>query len=174
MEKILTSTITRNKKRKKKKNRWQVSVTVLILFIIGSMLNIPFSREVKRLNIEAGKTNVKLNDSIIDDLTTTGMSSLILGTILVLIGLWISSRANMGALLSQVFFQKPTREIINRKAVFSSILFATVIAIILLGLFEIQKNFIPFHIKYSVQLNLFYFLVSFSAGITEEIMFSWV
>ena len=87
------------------------------------MLNIPFSREVKRLNIEAGKTNVKLNDSIIDDLTTTGMSSLILGTILVLIGLWISSRANMGAPVIASFFSKNQREKLLIEKLFSQVFY---------------------------------------------------
>ena len=38
-----------------------------------------------------------LNESIFEDLVTIGISSLILGAILVFIGLWVSAKANLGA-----------------------------------------------------------------------------
>lgn len=171
MKTIFSSSVLPNTEEKKK-NRWSVSITVLILFIIGSIINIPFSREVKRLNIEAGKTGIKLNDSVMTDLITIGISSLILGMILTFIGLWISSRANLGApIIARFFSKKPISEIINKEAVLSSIFLATIVAFILLGLFEIQKELYPVSGKIPRPSKPFYALVSFSAGITEEIMF---
>ena len=51
MKKYFTASIIQDKEEKKI-YRWQVSASVLVLFIVGALLNIPFSREVKRLNIE--------------------------------------------------------------------------------------------------------------------------
>lgn len=171
MKNLFTSSTVQNKEEKKQ-YRWQVSIAVLILFVFGSIINIPFSREVKRLNIEAGSTKINLNESILTDLTTIGVSSLILGVILVFIGLWISSRANLGApLIARFFSKKPIDEIIKRDAVISSVFLAAIVAFILLGLFEIQKEFYPIAHKLSRPAKPFYVLVSFSAGISEEIMF---
>lgn len=171
MKTIFTSSILPNTEEKEK-NRWQVSITVLILFVFGSVINIPFSREVKRLNIEAGKTGIKLHDSVIADLTTIGISSLILGIILIFIGLWFSSRANLGApIIARFFTKKPISEIINKEAVLSSIFLAAVVALILLGIFEIQKDLNPVIGKIPRPSKPFYALVSFSAGISEEIIF---
>lgn len=168
---MITSSIFQDKEEKKH-CRWQVSIVVLILFVIGAIINIPFSREVKRLNIEAGNTKINLNESIFTDLTNIGISSLVLGAILVFIGLWISSRTNLGApLIARFFSKKPINEIIKKDAVLSSVFLATIIAFILLGLFEIQKEFYPVAHKLSRPSKPFYVLVSFSAGITEEIMF---
>ncbi|MDW3209665.1 MAG: hypothetical protein R8N23_07355 [Reichenbachiella sp.] len=106
MKNLLKSSVIRDKDEAKK-YRWQVSLTVLLLFILGAILNIPFSREVKRLNIEAGETGIKLNESIFSDFTTIGISSLITGVFIVFIGLWISSRSNLGApLIVRFFFEK--------------------------------------------------------------------
>lgn len=171
MNNLFTLSIEQNK-IEKEKYRWQVAITVLVLFIFGSLINIPFSREVKRLTIEAGNTDVHLNISILDDLTTIGISSLILGSILVFIGLWISSRANLGApLLARFFSKEPTNTLMNWKAILSSVLLATIVALFLLGLFELQKEFYPVSHILSRPSKPFYALVSFSAGITEEIMF---
>lgn len=171
MKKNIKSTVLRNQEEAKK-YRWQVSLAVLTLFIFGALMNIPFSREVKRLNIEAGNTGVNLNDSIYTDITTVGFSSLIVGAILVFIGLWLSSRAHMGApLIAKLFSKKPISEIITRDAILSSFLLAIIVSIVLLGFFEIQKELYPVEHKISRPSKPFYALVSFSAGITEEIMF---
>jgi membrane protease YdiL (CAAX protease family) len=167
-------------KKEKKQYRRQVSITVLSLFVIGSILNLPFSRAVKKINIEAGNTKVNLNESIFTDIITIGFSSLIVGAIAVFIGLWVSSRTNLGApLIARFFSKKPIREIIKRDAIISSVVLAAIVSIILLGFFEIQKEFYPVAHKLSRPSKPYYALVSFSAGITEEILFrlglmSWI
>lgn len=171
MKRKFYSSVLRNSEENKK-YRWKVSLTVLILFILGALINIPFSREVKRLNIEAGNTGVKLNESIYTDITTIGISSLTLGIILVFIGLWLSARANMGApIVARFYSKKPINEIISRDAIVSSFVLAIIVSVLLLGLFEIQKEFYPVDHRLSRPSKPFYALVSFSAGITEEIMF---
>ncbi|APG64648.1 hypothetical protein LPB136_04375 [Tenacibaculum todarodis] len=159
-------------KKEKKNHRWQTAISVLIFFVIGSLINIPFSREVKRLNIKAGMPNVRLNESVLDDVITIGISSLILGAILVFIGLWVSSKTNLGAPVIARFFSKHTvSNLIDWKAILSSIVLATIVALILLGLFELQKELYPVVGKMSRPTKPFYALVAFSAGISEEIMF---
>jgi len=171
LKNLFTSSVIQNKEEKEK-YRWQVAITVLALFIFGSLINIPFSREVKRLNIEAGRADITLNTSIFNDITTIGISSLVLGVILVFIGLWISSRANLGApLIARFFSKKPIKELISWKALLSSVLLAAIAALFLLGLFELQKEYYPIANIISRPSKSFYALVSFSAGITEEIMF---
>ena len=171
MKNIFTSTITQNK-ADKKKYRWQTAASVLLLFVIGSLINIPFTREVKRLNIEAGTPNVRLSDSVFDDVITIGVSSLILGAILVLIGLWVSAKTNLGApIIASFFSTNSLTKLLNKKAILSSVILAIVVALILLGLFELQKELYPVVGKMSRPTKPFYVLVAFSAGISEEIMF---
>lgn len=171
MKNLFVTAVVQNKEEKKK-YRWQVAITILFLFLFGSLINIPFSREVKRLNIEAGRLDIRLNESVLDDLVTVGISSLILGVILVFIGLWISSKANLGApVLAGIFSGKPVEKVISGRAVLSSIILAILVALFLLGLFELQKEFYPVSGKLSRPSKPFYALVSFSAGISEEIIF---
>ncbi|TNE70749.1 CPBP family intramembrane metalloprotease [bacterium] len=171
MKRLFTSSVIQNKEEKLSYRR-QVALTVLVLFIVGSLLNIPFSRELKRLQIEAGRTDIRLNASVFDDIFLIGISSLALGLIVVFIGLWISSRANLGApLIAGFFSKKKIKELVNRNDLLSSVLLASIAAIFLLGLFELQKEYYPITSIISRPSKLFYFLVSFSAGITEEILF---
>lgn len=171
VKKVNSLSIARDAKEVKK-YRWQVSLTVLMLFIFGALINIPFSREVKRLNIEAGNTGINLKQSIYADISAVGMSSLILGVLLVFIGLWVSSRAQMGApMIARFFSKKPMGEIVSRDAILSSFLLVVLVSVVLLGLFEIQKGFYPVPHKMARPSKPFYALVSLSAGITEEIMF---
>ena len=171
LKRLFKSSIIQDKEEKSA-YRWQVTLTVIILFIFGSIINIPFSRELKRLKIEAGETGIGLNESILSDLTTIGISSLILGAVLAFIGLWTSSNANLGApLIARFFARKPVRDIIKRDAVLSSVLLAAIVALFLLALFEVQKEVYPVSHKLARPSKPFYLLVSFSAGITEEIIF---
>ncbi len=168
---LFTSSVIQDKEEKKK-YRWQVSISILVLFIIGSLINIPFSREVKKLNIESGRTDIYLNESIIDDLINTGIGSLILGVILVFIGLWVSSRTNLGApLITRIFSKKSFNKSESWKALFSSLILSSFVALFLLGLFELQSEFYPISGIISRPSKPFYALVAFSAGISEEIMF---
>tara|TARA_R110001592_G_scaffold350912_3_gene647635 strand:+ start:618 stop:1142 length:525 start_codon:yes stop_codon:yes gene_type:complete len=73
--------------------------------------------------------------------------------------------------LPDFFSKKSTNKLISWKAILSSILLATIVALFLLGLFELQKEFYPVLNKLSRPSKSFYALVSFSAGISEEIMF---
>ena len=66
---LLNKTEKPYSQRRKEKYHWQVALIVLVLFIFSSLINIPFSREVKRLNIEAGNTGINLNESIYADIT---------------------------------------------------------------------------------------------------------
>ena len=171
MKNIFTS-LSIQDKAEKKRYRWQTAISVLLLFVVGSLINIPFSREVKRLNIEAGSPNVRLSDSIFDDVITIGVSSLILGAILVFIGLWACAKINLGAPIIARFFSKHrVAKLIYFKALLSSVILAIVVALILLGLFELQKELYPVVGKMSRPTKPFYLLVAFSAGISEEIMF---
>jgi membrane protease YdiL (CAAX protease family) len=168
---MFASSVIQNQEEKKK-YRWKVSFTVLLLFIFGAIINLPFSREVKNLAIEAGKKDITLNESILSELLTIGISSLIVGAILVFIGLWFSSNANLGApLIARYFSNKPMSGIIERKAILSSIFLSVIIALILLVLFEIQSELYPVPNKLPRPSKLYYLIVAFSAGITEEIMF---
>ena len=91
---------------------------------------------------------------------------------MVFIGLWISSRTNLGApVLARIFSKKPVNKLINWKSILSSVFLATLVALLLLGLFELQSEFYPISSKISRPSKPFYALVSFSAGISEEIMF---
>lgn len=171
LKNLFTSSVIQDKEEKKK-YRWKVAISILVLFILGSLINIPFSREVKRLNIESGRTDIYLNESIINDLINTGIGSLILGVILVFIGLWISSRTNLGApLIARIFSKKSINKSVSWKALLSSLVLSTFVALFLLGLFELQKEFYPVASIISRPSKSFYTLVSFSAGISEEIMF---
>ncbi|OIQ30857.1 MAG: hypothetical protein BM564_01200 [Bacteroidetes bacterium MedPE-SWsnd-G2] len=171
LNKFFTSSVVQNKEEKKT-YRWQVGISVLILFIIGSLIGIPYSREVKRLNLMAGHTDVNLNESVINDIIPILISSLILGAILVFIGLWVSSRANLGApVLARIFSKHPMHELITWPSFLSSIILAILVALFLLGLFELQSEFYSITGKVPRPSKPFYALVSFSAGITEEIMF---
>lgn len=124
------------------------------------------------MNIAAGQSGRKLSESIVDDLLTITVSSIVIGTVLVFMGLWVSSRANLGApLLTRIYSKKPLGELINWKDFWSSILLASAIAVVLLGLFELQKELYPIVDKMSRPAKSYYALVSFSAGITEEIIF---
>ncbi|WP_417799202.1 type II CAAX prenyl endopeptidase Rce1 family protein [Tenacibaculum sp.] len=113
-----------------------------------------------------------MNESTINDLIPVLISSLILGLILVFIGVWVSSKANLGApVIARMFSKKPISKLINGTSIISSILLAILVALFLLGLFELQSEFYPISGKISRPSKSFYALVSFSAGISEEIMF---
>lgn len=171
MKKLFAFAITQDLDEKKS-TRWPTAISILVLFIIGSILNIPFSRELRRLKIEAGIPDVVLSPSIWDDLPNYLISSTILGVILVFVGLWISAKTNLGApLISRMYSNASLKGMISWKVIFQSMVLGAGAALILLALFELQKWLYPMEHILPRPDKPFYAVVAFSAGITEEIMF---
>jgi hypothetical protein len=171
MIKSLTSPIERNK-QEIRAYRWQVSVCLIILFVSSSLANIIFIRELNRLKFEAGHIQTIPLKPVVEQIIATGLYSLVVGAIIIFIGLWISARAKLAApVLARLFSEKPVRELINWKTFLSYIGLAIVVAIILLGLFELKNYFNHVTALQERPSKLYYLLVSFVAGINEEIMY---
>ncbi|MER3318433.1 MAG: CPBP family intramembrane glutamic endopeptidase [Allomuricauda sp.] len=155
------------------KSRIQTATVIVVLFVIGTLLNIPFSRELKRLKIEAGDTSVELSDSIATDLIQTSIYGLILGVVLVLIGLWLSKSAQLGAPVIENFFSN--KKNIKHQGFFKKLLYpiglSVVLALVLLVVHKVTRDYFPVEKIIERPSKPFYAIVSFSAGITEEIMF---
>lgn len=146
---------------------------IVALFIVGTLLNIPFSRELKRLKIEAGDVNIKLSDSITSDILQTGIYGLILGVILVFIGLWLSRKAQLGAPVIENLFSKSesTKQPFLNKKLLYAISLSIILALVILVIHKlIRANYLVTSIIERPS-KPYYAIVSFSAGITEEIMF---
>ena len=155
------------------KNSIKTAAVIVALFIIGTLLNIPYSRELKRLKIEAGETNVNLSDSILSEIIQTSIYGLIVGAILVFVGLFLSKKAQLGAPLLESLFSKKKREELSLsiKNSFSPIAFSVILAVVILFLHKLVRDFHPVTSIIDRPSKLYYSIVSFSAGITEEIMF---
>ncbi len=162
-----------NKREKNNFNRIKTASVIVVLFIVGTILNIPFSRELKRLKIEAGDANVKLSDSIANDAIQTGIYGLILGAVLVFVGLWISKSAQLGAPVIESIFSKEKREELtfSLKNVSSSVALSAILAIVILFFHKLVRDFYPVTSIIERPAKIYYAAVSFSAGITEEIIF---
>ena len=162
-----------NKTEKNNFNRIKTAAVIVVLFIIGTLLNIPFSRELKRLKIESGDTSVKLSDSIFWEIIQTSLYGFILGSILVFIGLWLSKKAQLGAPVIESIFSKEKREKLtfSLKNVSSSIALSAILAIVILFFHELVRYFYPVTSIIERPSKIYYAAVSFSAGITEEIIF---
>lgn len=154
-------------------NRIKTATVIVVLFVIGTLLNIPFSRELKRLKIEAGDTNVMLSDSLLSDGIQTGYYGLILGIILVFVGLWISKKAQLGATVIESFFsnQKNRTQPNFYKTILYPIALSIVLALLLLMVHKLTRYYFPVNNIIERPSKPFIGIVSFSAGITEEIMF---
>lgn len=128
-----------------RRSRIQTATVVVILFIIGTLLNIPFSRELKRLKIEAGDTSVALSDSIATDLVQTSIYGLVLGVVLVLIGLWLAKSAQLGAPVIENIFSDTTD--IKYQGFFKKLLFpiglSVVLALVLLMAHKVTRAYFP-------------------------------
>lgn len=153
--------------------RIKTASVIVALFIIGTLLNIPFSRELKRLKIEAGNTQVKLSDSITTEIVQTGIYGLILGAILVFVGLWLSRNAKLGAPVVESFFSnsEKTKHPFFTKKLLYSIGLSVGLALVILFIHKLVRAHYPVTSIIERPSKLFYAIVSFSAGITEEIMF---
>lgn len=154
-------------------NRFKTAAVIVVLFLIGTLLNIPFSRELKRLKIEAGNANVKLSDSIFSDVIQTGIYGLILGLVLVFVGLWVSKKAQLGAPVIESFFsnQKNRTQPHFFKTLLYSLAFSVVLALVVLLVHRLIRAYFPVENIIERPSKPFYAIVSFSAGITEEIIF---
>lgn len=154
-------------------NRFKTASVIVALFIIGTLLNIPFSRELKRLKIEAGNTHVKLSDSIVTDIIQTGIYGLVLGVILVFVGLSLSRKAQLGAPVIESFLsnRKKTKYPFLNKELLFSIGLSVVLSFIILLIHKLVREYYPVTSIIDRPSKPFYAIVSFSAGITEEIMF---
>ncbi|WP_158655193.1 CPBP family intramembrane glutamic endopeptidase [Flavivirga eckloniae] len=155
-----------------KKYSWQVAMGLLVLFVLGALVNVPFSRELKRLKLKQRETDTKLMEPISSVLIDTGISSVIIGTIFIFIGLWVCRKANLGAPGLAAFFSKHSNlKYFSKKIMLFSIIIGSIIALILLGLFEVQKIFYPIVAVNERPSKTFYILASFSAAIIEEVIF---
>ncbi|MEM0517101.1 CPBP family intramembrane glutamic endopeptidase [Aequorivita flava] len=155
------------------KNRIRTAAVIVVLFVIGTLLNIPFSRELKRLKIEAGDANVRLSDSIFSDVIQTGIYGLILGVIMVFVGLWISKKAQLGAPVIESFFsnQKNRTQTHFFKTLLFPLAYSVVLALAILLVHNLIRDYFPVASIVERPSKPFYAIVSFSAGITEEIIF---
>lgn len=154
-------------------NRIKTAAIVVVLFIIGTLLNIPFSRELKRLKIEAGNTEVKLSDSILTDIIQTGIYGLILGSFLVFVGFWLSRKVQLGAPVIERFFSNrdKTKYPFFTKKLLYTIGLSAGLALVILFIHNLVRSHYPVTSIIERPSKPFYAIVSFSAGITEEIMF---
>jgi len=167
MNKEISSSKELNKEEKKE-FRWKIAISLFILFVLCSIANVPFSREIRRLRLEPSEV---LSASISDYAFTIGIS-VIIGAILIFIGLWVSAKSNLGApVLARIFSKRPVSELINWKSFLSSINLAIVVAIILLGFFELQKFLYPVTALQERPSKLYYVLVSIVMGTNEEIIY---
>ena len=155
------------------KNRIKTATAIVVLFVIGTLLNIPFSRELKRLKIEAGDASVKLSDSIATDIIQTNIYGFILGVVLVFVGLWLSKKAQLGAPVIESFVSKNThvKHSYSFKKLLYPIGFSIILALVILLVHKLIRYYYPVTSVIERPSKPFYAIVSFSAGITEEIMF---
>jgi hypothetical protein len=154
------------------KFRFKTFWLLLLLFVLAAIAILPHSRAIKTLAYQAGESD-KMNIPIFESLVWTAGMGLIMGALFIWIGFWLSARAKLGApVLAGMISGKSMSDLISRKVVITSILMGVVISVFLLGLLDIQKSFFSIDPpKFKHPSALPSFLASFSAGITEEIIF---
>lgn len=136
MKEVLQLSINQNKEEKKK-YRWNVAISLFCLYVFCSIANVPFIREIRRLRLEPGEI---LPDAFTAYIFTFGINVIMAATI-IYIGLWVSEKSNLGApIIARHFSKKTISELISWKSILSGIMLAILVAIILLGLFELQKS----------------------------------
>ena len=169
MNSSLPKPIIRNQENQTK-FRWKTFWCLLIMFVVAAIANIPHSRAVKELTSKASELE---NSSILQSIISNGITALILGSILIWIGLWVSSKANLGApLIVEKLSGKTFSEVFNKKIITTSILCGIILGTVILGLLKIQDLIIPMGVPKAKHPSAIPSLfASFSAGITEEIIF---
>jgi len=160
-------------KEEQAKYRWQTLGVLLALFAVAATANLPHARAVKTLAYQAGETDALILSPILESIIFTAGIGLVLGTVFIWIGLWLSARANLGApLLVRWLSGIALSNLVERKVVITSILLGGLVGALMLVQLELQESILPmgeakFHHP-SALPNLF---AAFSAGVTEEIMF---
>ncbi len=172
MNRFLPKPITRNKEEQAQ-FRWKIFWSLLFLFVLAAIANIPHSRAIKTLAYQAGETDKIVNNSILETIAMISGTGLIVGAIFIWIGLWISAKSNLGTpVLSGLISGKSLRKLVNRKVIITSILIGVIVSVILLLLLDIQKLILPIApAKFDHPSALPNFFAAFSAGVTEEIIF---
>ena len=172
MTRFIAVFIERNKEEQAK-YRWQTFGWLLILFAVASIAMLPHARAVKVLAYQAGEADALILNPILESILQTAGFGLILGSVFIWMGLWLSARANLGApLIVRWLSGISLSNLVERKVVFTSILLGMFVGALMLVQLEIQESILPLGVpnfKHPSALpNLF---AAFSAGVTEEVMF---
>lgn len=171
MKLSIPAPVTRNAESQKK-HRWKVAVSILALFIISTIVNIPFSNEIRRIRLKPSEIDPKLSEPIVETILNITITSAIMGIIFIFLGLILSSKSHLGAPGITGIFNKDKLSLsFNKEIMLTSIIIAVIAALVLLGLFEIQKEFYPITAKHQRPSKVFYILASFSGAVTEEVLF---
>lgn len=166
--KVIIQALVIQNKEEKKKYRWKVAISIFSLFVLCSLAHVPFAREIMRLRLEPGEI---LPDALTVYIFTFGIN-VVIGAVLIFIGLWVSTKSNLGApIIARFFSKQEISELISWKSVLSSIALAIGVAVVLLGLFELQQLLYPIESLQDRPSKLYYVLVSFVMGTNEEIIY---
>ncbi len=165
----LPKPITRNLENQIKW-RWKTFWFLLTIFVVGAIANIPHSKAVKELS---AKTIELENYSTLQSIISNGITALIVGSIFIWIGLWISAKAGLGApLISEKLSGKPFSKVFDKNIVVISLFSGIILGALILGLLKIQEFILPIGTaKANHPSAIPSLFASFSAGITEEIIF---
>ncbi|MCX2680075.1 CPBP family intramembrane metalloprotease [Galbibacter sp. EGI 63066] len=169
MIRYLPKPIVRNQEEQVK-FRWKTFWWLLIMFVSAAVANIPHARAVKELTSKARDFE---HQSILQSIIGNAGAALILGFVFIWIGLWVSARANLGApLIVKKLTGKTFSNTFDRKTILTTVLIGSFVGFLLLLLLKVQEYILPMETANfrhpSAIPNLF---ASFSAGITEEIIF---
>lgn len=169
MIRFLPKPIVRNKEEQTE-FRWKTFWWLLVAFVLAAIANIPHSRAVKELTSQAVDLE---KQSIFQSIIGNAGAALIIGSLFIWVGLWISARANLGApLLVKILSGKSFSDSFNRNTILASALIGSLVGFLTLLMLKVQEYVLPMgpaNFKHPSAIpNLF---ASFSAGITEEIIF---
>lgn len=169
MIRFLPKPITRNKEGQIKL-RWKTFWWLLIMFVLAAIANIPHSRAVKELT---SQTIDLEKESILQSIISNAGAALIMGSIFIWIGLWISARANLGApLIVKILSDKSFSDSFNKKTILTSISIGAIVGFLMLLMLKVQEYVLPMGTaKFNHPSAIPNLFASFSAGITEEILF---
>lgn len=155
------------------KYRWRSFWCLILLCVLASLASIPYSRAIKALSSQSGTSSGAIETSILESIIWSIGTGLIMGSLAIWVGLWLSSRANLGApLLVRLLSGKSLSNLVERKVVSTSILIGLAVGVIILGLCAIQESTLPLGApKFAHPSALPSLFGSFSASVIEEIIF---